>query len=250
MSQVSLLRARGELEHKKFRFDAVLTEPAHGDVDILTNTGLGLKRETKQISCGLPASMMLKVAKVAEMRWGRRTPAARWNSEQAQPQGCTSSRTIEIGDRVCAVNDAPEGYDDVLQELSSGREARSIQLERELADVFFSLPGCPGRCPGLASSGVAPRLQLHPPPSPALTASVLSHHTGNASLSASSRLLLSPDMVLGGSASRDKPASRRSTSKQSTSTRPPSSACSFSASRPSSDPGAEEATHRSGGCMP
>jgi len=80
------------------------------------------------------ARRSLVVSNVVAARLGIATPVGEWNAKQDRMRQL--QLMVRPGDRIWSVNGCKSSYDAILAELHSGREASSIEIERDLPDIL------------------------------------------------------------------------------------------------------------------
>jgi len=130
IGQAACLRARGDLGVTRVRFEAVLPSPTVADDCLLASLGMELEAE----GAATQARRSLVVSNVVAARLGIATPVGEWNAKQDRMRQL--QLMVRPGDRIWSVNGCKSSYDAILAELHSGREASSIEIERDLPDIL------------------------------------------------------------------------------------------------------------------
>jgi len=135
VTQVGLLRGRGDLTGAKLCFNIMLDSRATSTKNPLR--GLGVQLTKKEAASTALRSPELCVARVADTCRGVPTAASQWKNQ------CRKSRqaahVLRPGDTLSAVNGSRAGdYGEMLEKLArtSGMQARLLSIERELGDLL------------------------------------------------------------------------------------------------------------------
>jgi len=133
--QAACLRARGDLGATRVRFEAVLPSPTVADDSLLASLGMELElARTEGQGAAAQGRRLLVVSNVVAARLGIATPVGQWNAKQDRMRQL--QLMVRPGDRIWSVNGCKSSYDAILAELHSGREASSIEIERDLPDIL------------------------------------------------------------------------------------------------------------------